>query len=609
MNRKTYIHSTSYLQPVPKPLATGDLKIDDFSGGLNNRSEIIQDHESPYVLNMRYDDSLGFVKREGTELYDNVELNGAIIHIDEFKPYNTPNELVRATKQALYIGDKHIKSLSGEISGANNTGRYFFADGDSLYVYGAVPTENTTYEKVLGTVRTGYQLFRVVSPPSDFIPLGEEHTQGVTKWDYSTNTVWYEPCTWEMRDTYKGANVVPNSVQYVVSHNGRLYLSGAKDDDDNVFISDLSNPFYYPVYLPIQLPPNSDKIRGLAVFDNAVIVGREHDMYAILGDTNRTDTIAQTYRLHKLNTHTGFANNKAHNVAHNFLFYVGADGQCYALSSANQDTKILATRMLNNQIDFLKKPFQNEEGKPFTQQDVVKACTYFFDNNWHVSVGNYTAVYNYETMAWTLYTGLHATSFYHKDYKLIIGRSDGKTTIFTPNNYMDIGEPYLATWHSKVFDLGDPLMFKHFKDFFISVSAFQEHASDIRITIVIDGVDFTLEEIARSAISRYGKAKWGDRYITADMMVQIPFYVNRRGRFIQFKISNAWDVAEEVFEFGDLPSVSNRRFMETLAKTSSDGKWWLFTKEGWIEKNEEDLNQPLKFYQIAGEYELRRRRW
>src|SRR5690554_2642028 len=189
------MRTNTYLQGVPKPPETYDILLNNFSGGLNNRSEIIQDHESPYVLNMRYDDSLGFVKREGTELYDNVELNGAIIHVDEFKPYNAPDELIRATIQALYVGDKHIKSLSGEISGANNTGRYFFADGDSLYVYGEVPTEDTTYTKVLGTVRTGYQLFKVVSPPSDFIPLDEEHTQGVTNWDYSTNTVWYEPCT------------------------------------------------------------------------------------------------------------------------------------------------------------------------------------------------------------------------------------------------------------------------------------------------------------------------------------------------------------------------------------------------------------------------------
>src|SRR5690554_6495554 len=87
------MRTNTYLQGVPRPPETYDILLNNFSGGLNNRSEIIQDHESPYVLNMRYDDSLGFVKREGTELYDNVELNGAIIHVDEFKPYNAPDEL------------------------------------------------------------------------------------------------------------------------------------------------------------------------------------------------------------------------------------------------------------------------------------------------------------------------------------------------------------------------------------------------------------------------------------------------------------------------------------------------------------------------------------
>jgi hypothetical protein len=607
------MRTNTYTQSIPRPLDKHDVLLKDFSGGLNNRSEILQDNESPYLVNMRYDEDLGFVKRDGTELYDNLELSGAVVHMDEFKPYQKEDVMVRATKQHLYIGDAMVKQLYGEVSGANNAGRYFFADGSKLYVYGEAPQTSSIYEKALGTPRTGNQLFTVISPSTEFTPLGEEHAQGVTNWDYDTNTVWYEPCTWEMRDTYKGANVVPSSTQYVASHNGRLYLSGAKDDDDNVFISDVSNPFYYPVYLPIQLPPNSDKVRGLAVFDNAVIVGREFDMFAILGDTNRTDTLAQTYTLHKLNTHTGFANNKAHNVAHNYLFFMGADGQCYALSSANADVKILSTTILNKQIDFLKKPFRKwdeseEEYVSFTNEDVVKAVTYFFDNNWHVSIGDYTAVYNYETRAWSLYTGLHATAFYHKNYKLMIGRSDGKTTIFTPNNYLDLGDPYLATWHSKVLDLGDPLMFKHFKDFFLSVSAFEHHASDIRITIVIDGREIAINEIARSMISRYGKSQWGDLYITADMMVQIPFYINVRGRFIQFKISNAWDVTETVFVKEDLPTIKRRRFLETLGKTS-DGKYYLFTKNGWVEKKEEDLNQPLKFYQIAGEYELRRRRW
>jgi hypothetical protein len=296
------------------------------------------------------------------------------------------------------------------------------------------------------------------------------------------------------------------------------------------------------------------------------------------------------------------------------LFFVGADGQCYALSSSNADIKVLATVILNKTVDFLKSPYQKwdaitDKFVKLTKEDVVKASTYFFENNWHVSIGDYTSVYNYEARAWSLYTGLQATAFYHKDYKLMIGRTDGRTSVFTSSNYMDLGDPYLATWHSKTLDLGDPLMYKHFKDFFLSVSAFENHASDIRITIIIDGRETSIEEIARSTVSRYGTAQWGDMYITADMMVHIPFYINMRGRFIQFKISNAWDVADEVFVKEDLHRIPRRKFMQTLGKTTSDNKWWLFTKDGWVEKLEEDLNQPLKFYQLAGEYELRRRRW
>lgn len=605
------MRSRGYFQNVPNSNEKLDLNIDDFSGGLNNRTDVIETNESPYIVNMRYDETKGFVKRFGTELYDALDLPDPILKIDEFKPYNASDVLIRATKNALYIGDRNIKTINGRISGTNYSGYYMFADGGSIYVYGDFPSATDTYTRVTGTVTTGNELFHVTSPPANYTPLDEQHVMGVTVWDYTSATVWYEPCKLEIADTYKGANVVPESVQYITHHNGRLYVSGAKDDDDNVFITDLQSPFYFPVFLPIQLPPNSDKVRGLAVFDNAVIVSREFDMYAIRGNTTRNDIGIEMFSLNKLNVHTGFANNEAHDVAHNYLFYMGADGQCYALVNASSGEN-LSTTVLSKQIDFLKAPFSKfEEDKlvPLAKADVINAQTYFFDNDWHVSVGNYVALYNYGTRAWSLYTGLEATAFYHKDYKLMIGRSDGHTTIFTPNNHLDLGKPFLASWLSKRFDLGDPLMYKHFRDFFIALHPHKDLASDVRITVFIDGKEVIITDVSRSQISRYGKAEWGDLYITADTIIQIPFYVNMRGRFIQIKISNTWDVQGEVFGFGDLTTIPKRRFHETLAKTTEDDKYWLFTKEGWIEKTEEDLNQPLKFTQIAGEYEFRRRRW
>lgn len=603
------MRTRGYFQNIANTNPKYDMVIDDFSGGLNNRTDVIEDNQSPYLVNMRYDETRGFVKRKGTELYDSLTLPDPIEYIDEYKPYNSPDVLIRASKRNVYANNTSIKQINGEISGTNFTGYYILADGNSMMAYGKFPQSESVYVKILGTPNPNNVILTVKSPPEGYVPLGDAHVQGVTVFDYGTGFVHYEPCELEIADTYKGANVVPTSVQYLTQNNGRLYASGAKDDDDNVFITDIQNPFYFPVFLPMQLPPNSDKVRGLAVFDDAVIVSREYDMHAIRGNTTRNDIGIELFSLNRLNVHSGFANNNAHNVAHNYLFYIGADGQCYALMNASSGTN-LTTTILNKQVDFLKAPFGKKPGNiRLDKEDVVNAKTYFFNNDWHIGIGNYVALYNYETRSWSLYSGLDASCFYHKDYKLIIGRNDGRTTIFSDSDYLDLGEPYLATWHSKKYDLGDPLMFKHFRDFFISLFPHPDLLSDVRITVMVDGKEATLIDVARSMVSRYGKSVWGDLFITADMAVQIPFYVNMRGRQIQFKISNSWDVAGEVFEFGDLTTIAYRRFNETLAKTTSDDKYWLFTKNGWIEKIEEDLNQPLKFIQLAGEYELRRRRW
>ena len=86
----------------------------------------------------------------------------------------------------------------------------------------------------------------------------------------------------EFKDNYKGANKVPLKAKYIASHSGRIYVSGADKDNDNVYISDIKSPFYFPVSLPMQLPPNSDKITGIKV-DEEVIEMTVSDVCKALG--------------------------------------------------------------------------------------------------------------------------------------------------------------------------------------------------------------------------------------------------------------------------------------------------------------------------------------
>lgn len=91
--------------------------------------------------------------------------------------------------------------------------------------------------------------------------------------------------------------MIPSKPSYIISHDGRLYISGSVEENDTVFISDIQTPFYFPAVLPMQLPSNADKIVGLTVFDSCVIVGRRYDIYSIRGTTNRLDAGLELFTL------------------------------------------------------------------------------------------------------------------------------------------------------------------------------------------------------------------------------------------------------------------------------------------------------------------------
>src|SRR5690606_32990345 len=204
-----------------------------------------------------------------------------------------------------YIGNLFNYAISGNISGRNYMGMYYFADGANLFTYGKFPQASSTNIRIEGTPNAFYNVMKLVNPPVGFTPLASPAVRGVWVYDYINWKTWYEPCENEMDDTYKGANVVPTNPQFVEVHGDRIYISGSKDDDDNVFISDVGNGLYFPVFLPIQLPPNSDKINGMIVFHDSVVVGRSNDIHVIYGNTNRTDLSATLFRLKRINTHTG----------------------------------------------------------------------------------------------------------------------------------------------------------------------------------------------------------------------------------------------------------------------------------------------------------------
>ena len=592
----------AYIQRItPPPNKLLNFTLKDFSGGLNNRSDQLKDNEAPDILNMDFADDTIMEKRKGQEYFNEWQRDNTNF-IGEFRPHQDEDVLVTATNTHLYIENEVLTDLNGSVNPINHNGRLMFADGDKLYVYAKFPQEESTYFKIHGNTINDYVLFEVVSPKDNHPRLDTSHVQGVLNVDYNNYTVYYEPCENEMLDNFMGANVVPKGAKYLVSHVGRLFVSGMEDDDDAVFISHISNPFYFPVTLPMRLPPNSDKIVGMHIFDDTVVVGRKDDLYAIFGRTNRPDTGFEPFSLRRINTHTGFANHKAIDIAHNYLFYLGNDGNVYALSSTRLDEKLISTTIISRQLDLFKHPIN------ITRDDFKTANSVFFNDRWYLNIGDVTLVYFYRTRSWTLFKNINATHMYVYKGKLIWSNKDGYIAQFSDNNYLDFGKPYKCYWHSKLMDMGDANSFKQFRECFLVAHTYEEHNSLINVRFEIDYTDVKDRVVIENQISIWGKSKWGDRLINRNINETYPIIIGRRGRNIRFKITNGYEIHGEVNTFDELETYRGR-VEGVLVYVLDEEAYYLYTSREWVKQDiENDLNQRLKFYQVNGDYELRGKR-
>lgn len=572
----------------------------NFVGGLNNRDYVQEENQAMKLMNMAFNDSGVMEKRKGTQLFDEFTADGPITWIDEFKPQNEAHVLIRASKTKMYVGDVLLRETPKQVHGLNHSGKYFFCDSTGLYAYGKFDEEASTYVKHVGTPIADYTLMQVVSPPDGFTALGNEHTEGVRVIDYTNRKVWYEPCTQEMKDTFKGANVVPKGTRFITNREGRLYIAGDDEDDDTVAITDTGNPYYFPAVLPLQLPPNSDRISGLSVFNDVVVVGRRLDMHAIIGDTNRTDAGLPVFELKKLNAHCGFASQRSVVNAHNYLFYLGADMQFYALRDVSTSSDALSTTVISKDLDLRGVPLNLKE------EDMWHTTGVFFNNCYIVTFGDKILYYNYLYQAWTVYEHINATSLYVLFTTLMMGNQQGNIVIHS-NDYLDLGKPYKAYWTSKWFDMSDANAFKMYKDFFITSRSVKGETSQVK---VLFEVDYENEEAFYDVTSKhsvYGESVWGDVYVNRDINVSLPFFVHRRGRQIRITFSNS------DYIFATVPTVADLKHIHgiydgILVYVEEKSSYYTHRDLKWSETNLTYYNQGMCVLQISGEYEFKWKR-
>lgn len=520
---------------------------------------------------------------------------------------NTGNDeaIITTTKlSGAYDGDNSIKTKteSTRLSGSANTTTTVIGTGVT-----AVYVKNTKKEE--DDVEIEYQRLDYdykAGTPTTIFPESELYKYvGEWKTDEVQNTKWYEPCVHELRHAYFGVNVVPPEPKYITYNKGRVIIACGGNEANILYMSEVNNMYYFPVSTGLALPSNGDKVNGMVVFHDSLVLTRSDDVYVVYGSSNNPE-YEDVFTMKKVTTHTGCANGNTLKAVHNYLFYLGTDGVVYKMHTTNTDIRLLATSIVSQTLDLFKEPLSR------TMEDIKNACATFNNQNYYLSIGNIVLVYSYRFMAWTVFDRLDATCMYSMEEEIIWSKQNN-IMHFDKTTFLDEGIDFNCFWESKLFDLDSPVNYKYFKYISLVFDCYEHFDSTAKLLFEIDYEEVALNHVFKNAISRWGVAKWGtDRFIKKNISKSLPIYVGRKGRLVKIKVHNGNAVTRQfntLVEMEQAIAINNEvvyvKENKTHYRRSIDVPTNTFY---WLELGKEEINQPIKLYNIEIEYSLRGRR-
>ena len=485
-----------------------------------------------------------------TENEDYDPLDEKVVWVDEYKPMLGESHLVRATATKLYIDDDEIADLEGQIRAVNFYGKYYFVDGKTLRYYdgsyvrqiitepvgylsekythsggttatvklesipiqvnvgdpvfimsastwldsdaaGVVTAILTNTNQVDITFNESYSTFYIDKgqPIFFYTPLPvDKYYEGeiINEQIAGTYYTWYQPCYNQIADATSGASYIPDEPSLITVHKDRLFIAGDSKQPHTVFMTNILSEYYFPSGSTISVNPNGDKIIDMIVFDTALIIGRNEDMYALYGDSV-SDSYGEMFYIKKMDVSTGFMCPNCGALLNNYYIFLGYDGRFYRLNTPTTLVEYLVTKPLPRKIDIYQEPFNIDS------KDRLQLSTVAFYNQILFNIkDDLIIVYNYDNMAWTYYTGMKSSALYTDGINFLIGSTDGKLLNYEylTECYSDCGRPIECVFASKRFDLKSPAAYKYFKSFMLTSHAWEDLTSSIVVGFEVDYFNF-----------------------------------------------------------------------------------------------------------------------
>lgn len=424
---------------------------------------------------------------------DLVEFNGTTAKVVE--PY-VPNPL-----EYMYVGgnalsDKPAQNLQ------HRAGTTFFVDyliPEKRVGYSGANLRFDAYVTYTHDFNVGYSFSYRLKGETNWVYTRGKDANDNSRWGPNNTTIQFNrPGIYEIRvEARQGIDIsivqsmiLPN---YVVSERdeniiysnagirscnkilvylNRLWLYGDTSEPDFVYIADIDNPRYFPMYSTLRFEnTKQEPLRKLIEFRNTLIAFTDTSIQGLFGDN------LSEIKRRVINPKVGTKCGNSAVVVGNYLAFLSAEG-IYFLKNLTFSDNQFNIEKIDTLIDNEVLKFEND------------ACAIFHDGQYQLTFpNNRKRIRFYETYkTWVTDESIHLDFDRVYAYDgLLYGQSkfSGRLALFNTSSYQDFDHVYEMLIETKAFVFDHPYNKKKFKEMQILMG--QKHATEINAYVDIDG--------------------------------------------------------------------------------------------------------------------------
>lgn len=274
----------------------------------------------------------------------------------------------------------------------------------------------------------------------------------------------------------------------------RFVLAGDTSNPTQMYISDVTNPAYFPVDSAINWDTGKrEPIQAMVMFRNYMFVFCTTSIQALEGET------PDNYKKTLIHPEYGTIAGRSVQVVNNMVFFLSAEGIMFL------QPNLYMTYYNVVRADY---PIRTTVASMYD----TNACSMFYDNQYWIAFPSSSVMYRFyfDYNAWVRDTSpvMNLNQMLHYGAQVYNLTTDCKLMKLDRNTFNDIGNVYTMKVKSRYFDFEEIFNYKKLKNLFVLAQHYDDHAVQFAVTVEADAAITLTPDLGVALVDNNHNVMW-----------------------------------------------------------------------------------------------------